>query len=70
MTQSEEILEYINSHGQIDRITAFSELGIFELAARIADLEKRGFRFRKTSRQGVSRSGRRYRYTVYEREVT
>lgn len=68
MTQSEEILEYINSHGQIDRITAFSELGIFELAARIADLEKRGFRFRKTSRQGIAANARKFRYTVYELE--
>lgn len=42
MSQANDVLAYIETHGSIDPIRAMNDLHIFRLAARIADLRKSG----------------------------
>lgn len=42
MTQCERLLAYLDSDYGIDPITAWTELGIYRLGARVFDLKKRG----------------------------
>lgn len=56
-TQEERILDYIYRNGSLTRLEAVTELGIFELAARINGLEKKGFTFDKTPITFKTRSG-------------
>lgn len=65
MTQEEMILDYIAENGFIDRVKAASELFIFELAARIRGLEKKGYVFEKTPVTKTNRFGRTYRMKEY-----
>lgn len=43
MTQTEQVLEYMEKYGSIDPYRAFSCLRILRLGARIWDLKKAGF---------------------------
>jgi hypothetical protein len=63
--QKERILKYIERHGKIDRLSAFRDCGIFELSARIVELEHAGHVFRKKGKQGVSRFGHSFHYVEY-----
>ena len=69
LSQKERILNYIKEHGKIDRIQAFFEEGVLELAARIADLEKDGYVFNKVSKRGKSKKGYSFNYTEYSLKV-
>jgi hypothetical protein len=42
MTQNDRLLHYLDTHDGIDPLTAWSELGIYRLGARVFDLKKRG----------------------------
>lgn len=57
MTQHQRILNYIKKNGFIDRITALLDCGIFELSARITELERTGIKFNKKRKKGKSRFG-------------
>ena len=48
-SQSQRVLSYIKRYGKINRLKAFTSLGIFELARCIRDLEKLGYSFKKRS---------------------
>ena len=63
-SQAEEILFYIQRHGSITRAQA-AGLYIFELSARICELEKRGWRFDRKTISGKNRYDRKYRVTEY-----
>lgn len=63
--QKERILKYIQRHGKIDRLSAFTDCGIFELSARIVELEHAGYVFHKKGKQGVSRYGHTFHYVEY-----
>ena len=44
-TQCQKILRFIDEHGWITPIVAMEEIGCMRLAARINDLERRGYSF-------------------------
>jgi hypothetical protein len=46
MTQREEILMYIEEHGSITPMQAYSDLGITKLATRISEMRKDGMKFK------------------------
>jgi len=48
-SQSQRVLIYIKNYGKINRLQAFTVLGVFELARCIRDLEKLGYSFKKTT---------------------
>lgn len=58
-TQRQRVINYIRERGSLTRREAAYELGIFELAARISELEAEGYTFDKsgvqkfTTRDGV-----------------
>ena len=56
-TQAERLLDWLQAGNKVTRLTALVELGIFELSARVIDLEARGYvidrkRIRVTNRFG------------------
>lgn len=44
MTQKERLFNWLIEHGEIDPLTAWQELGIYRLGARIHDLKRDGIR--------------------------
>lgn len=48
MTQRERLKEHLDSGKSITRLSAFNEIGIFELASRIGELEKDDYKVLKT----------------------
>lgn len=63
MTQKERILDYIQTHGSITTMEAFSNLHITRLAARIEELKRDGHKIHctivtKDSPEGPVRFGR------------
>lgn len=66
-TQRERVVNYIKANGSLTRYEAVYELGIFELAARISELEERGYTFDKSStRKFTARDGTRGWCVVYK----
>ena len=66
-TQAQDVLEYIQEHGSITRLEAFTECGVFELAARISEPEAQGIKFDKSGRKKfVARNGRKGVCVVYK----
>lgn len=69
LTQKERVIGYIRDNGSLTRLEAVTELGIFELAARINELEKKGYSFKKERITFTTKSGnigRCKRYTLNE----
>lgn len=46
-TQRDRVIQYIRENGSITRAESFSELGIVELPARICELERMGYAFKR-----------------------
>ena len=70
-TQKEEVLEYIRKNGSITRLQA-AQLYIFELSARIGELEKLGYIFNRREIGGTNKYGRKWkgvRYSINERKT-
>ena len=66
MTQKELILEYINQHGSITPMEAFSELGITKLATVVSDLRRHdGIEFEKELEKSLNRFGKPVHYMRY-----
>lgn len=55
LSQKIRVLKRILKHGSIDRVKAVYIMGVFELSARICELEKDGVEFTKTERSFVSK---------------
>jgi hypothetical protein len=51
MTQCERLNEYLNNNDGIDPITAWTELGIYRLGARIFDLKRIGHNITRTNKK-------------------
>ena len=68
-TQNEDILWYVGEFSSITPLEAQVELGIMRLAARINELEKRGYRFRHEMVEFKSRHGRIGHYMRYSLEA-
>ena len=67
MTQTTDVLEYLNTHGSITPLEALRELGIMRLAARVNDLENRGYVIPRKLVTVKARNGRKCRVTEYRR---
>ena len=65
INQRERILQYLRDEGSITRAEAFAELGIVELPARICELERLGFEFKKEVIRKKNRYGDRIRFMKY-----
>ena len=65
MTQRDRVIQYIKDFGSITRAEAFNELGIVELAARICELERMGYKFEKKTVYRKNRYGEMIHFTKY-----
>ena len=65
MNQENRILEYLREHDYITALDAQKEYGIMRLSARIIDLQKRGYRFKKETVSAKNRFGEQTRFTKY-----
>ena len=64
-TQRQQIVEYMKKHGSITRLESSCELFIFEMPARICELQKLGWVFKKDwitkkNKYGISKTFVRY----------
>lgn len=65
MTQTEQLLDYLDRYGSVEPLEALRDLGIFRLAARIYDIEQQGITipretFTFTKRDGTKGHATRY----------
>lgn len=65
MNQKQKVLKYINDYGSITSWEAYSDLGIMQLGARIDDLQKDGYSFKKEWEQRKNRYGEPVRFIKY-----
>ena len=64
-SQCTRILQYMENHGSITASQAMDDLGCFRLAARIADLRKRGYAIESQIVEGKNRHEETTHYAVY-----
>lgn len=65
LTQREQIVEYIKKHGSITRLDSSLDLFIFEMPARICELQKMGWIFKKTREKRTNANGITKSFTCY-----
>lgn len=65
MSQKDKVLQYIKVNGSISSMQAFYHLGVTRLAARIADLRKRGVGIESKTVSGKAKDGTPIHYSVY-----
>lgn len=68
VTQRERVIDYINQFGSITSFQAYADLGITQLGARIDELQKQGYIFRKEQRKGKNRFGETTYFIEYSLE--
>lgn len=68
MSQCERIVEYINRHGSISTLEAFTDLGCTRLASRITDLKKQGYNIKSEYTEGKNRYGEKVYFKKYSFE--
>lgn len=56
-TQANRLLDHLKTGAAINRLSALVDLGIFELSARIIDLQNSGHSINKTRKQIINRFG-------------
>ena len=66
MSQCEKILEYMKLFGRISPADALREFGCMRLAARISDLEHKGYMINHIPESSVNRFGDVIHYMTYE----
>lgn len=66
MTQAERVLNWLQERGEIDQMTALSELGIFRLASRICELRKEGYPIERRLKDVSNRFGETCRVACYK----
>lgn len=66
VNQRDRVIQYLRDEGSITRAEAFTELGIMELPARICELERMGYEFKKTTVKTKNRYGDPIRFMRYE----
>lgn len=64
-TQKDRVLNYIRQFGSISSIEAYTDLGITQLGARIDDLQKEGYEFKKEWQEGKNRFNEPITYKKY-----
>lgn len=65
MSQTERIIKYLKERGKITSFEAYAYLGITQLGARIDDLQKQGYVFKKEQKTGKDRYGKPTRFVEY-----
>ena len=63
--QATRLLNHFNEGKTIDRLRALTELGIFELSARLIDLQNAGYRFNKERKRVTNRFGEKASVVEY-----
>ena len=66
MTQCEKILDYMKNYGAITPLDAIREFGCLRLAARISDLEKRGYNIEHIPESSTNRYGDKVHHMSYK----
>ena len=64
-TQTRRILDYMDRFGSINPMQAMYDLGVFRLAARIADLKAMGIKVQGKIVEGVNRFGDPVHFSEY-----
>lgn len=64
-SQAQRLLEHLKAGKAIDRLSALVELGVFELSARIIDLQNAGYQINKTRKQVTNRFGEKTSIVEY-----
>ena len=64
-TQREQIVNYMRQNGSITRLDSSCKLFIFELSARIIELERKGWLFNKTRESHKNSYGQTKHFTRY-----
>jgi hypothetical protein len=67
MTQKTDLLDYLERHGSITRLEAFTDLGIAELASRVGELERDGIEIPRKRIEVTARNNRKCHVTQYLR---
>lgn len=65
VTQRDRILRYIQDFGSITSWEAYKELGVTQVATRIYELKKRGYKFKKERIYTTNRYGETTHYDKY-----
>lgn len=65
MTQTEKVLNYLETHDSITQYDAFRELGIMRLASRISDLKQAHFPIVKKMKTVIARDGTKTKVAEY-----
>lgn len=65
MTQCERVLEWLQERGDLDPMTAWQELGVYRLGARIFDLRKAGHNIERQLKDVSNRFGETCRVAYY-----
>lgn len=65
IAQKDRIINYIRQFGSITSFEAYQDLGITQLGARIDQLKKDGYEFRREWETGQNRFGERTEYKRY-----
>lgn len=68
--QANRILDHMKQGNTIDRLSALVDLGVFELSARIIDLQNAGHSIHKTRKQITNRFGEKASVVEYSLEVS
>lgn len=69
MNQHKAIMDYLEAHGSITPMQAFSDLGITKLATRVSELIRKGQKIVKIPTIGVNRYGESVRFMTYKKAV-
>lgn len=65
MIQKERVLKYMQDFGSITQAQAFNDLGVYRLAARIADLRRDKIKIRSQHKAGKNRYGETVYFSEY-----
>ena len=68
-TQAGRLLTHLQAGHSIHRLSALIDLGIFELSARVIDLQSHGFTVNKNRIEITNRFGEKARVTEYSLKV-
>ena len=68
-SQCDKILRHMRDFGSITQAEATAEYGCYRLAARIADLRKRGYAISSTPETSTNRYGEPVRFARYTMEA-
>lgn len=66
MSQKQRILEHLKTHGSIDPLTSWAELGIYRLASRINDIRKDGYNIQTDKKSVKNRFGEKVTVANYK----